>query len=60
MIFPDLNAGNISYKITQRLCNAEAYGPLLQGLSKPVNDLSRGASPVDIFIVSAITIAQSL
>ncbi|OHD55370.1 MAG: phosphate acetyltransferase [Spirochaetes bacterium GWF1_51_8] len=60
MIFPDLNAGNISYKITQRLCNAEAYGPLLQGLSKPVNDLSRGASPVDIFIVSAITIVQSL
>lgn len=58
MIFPDLNAGNIAYKITQRLCNAEAYGPLLQGLSKPINDLSRGASPEDIFVVSAITIAQ--
>ena len=60
MIFPDLNAGNIGYKMTQRLANAEAYGPLLQGLSKPVNDLSRGATPEDIVVVSAITIAQSL
>lgn len=60
VIFPDLNAGNISYKITQRLCEAEAYGPLLQGLKKPLNDLSRGASPEDIFVVSAITVAQSL
>lgn len=59
IIFPDLNAGNISYKITQRLCSAEAYGPILQGLSKPVNDLSRGATPEDIFMVSAITIAQA-
>jgi phosphate acetyltransferase len=60
MIFPDLNCGNIGYKITQRLAKAEAYGPLLQGLSKPVNDLSRGATPEDIMVVSAITIAQSL
>lgn len=60
MIFPDLNAGNIAYKITQRLGKAEAYGPLLQGVSKPVNDLSRGATPDDILVVSAITIAQSL
>ncbi|MCX7821254.1 MAG: phosphate acyltransferase, partial [Brevinematales bacterium] len=59
MIFPDLNAGNIGYKITQRLSKAEAYGPLLQGLSKPVNDLSRGATPDDIMVVSAITVAQS-
>ncbi len=59
MIFPDLASGNIGYKITQRLAKAEAYGPLLQGLSKPVNDLSRGATPLDIQIVSAITVAQA-
>lgn len=58
-IFPDLNAGNIGYKMTQRLAQAEAYGPLLQGLSKPVNDLSRGCSAEDIMVVSAITVAQS-
>jgi phosphate acetyltransferase len=60
MVFPDLNSGNIAYKVTQRLSKADAYGPLLQGLSKPVNDLSRGATPEDIMIVSAITVAQSL
>jgi phosphate acetyltransferase len=60
MIFPDLNAGNIAYKVSQRLAKGDAYGPLLQGLSKPVNDLSRGCSPDDILVVSAITIAQSL
>lgn len=60
MIFPDLNAGNICYKATQRLTGGEAYGPLIQGLSKPLNDLSRGCTPEDIVIVSAITVAQSL
>ena len=59
MIFPDLSAGNIAYKVTQRLAKADAYGPLLQGLSKPVNDLSRGATPEDIMVVSAITVAQA-
>lgn len=60
MIFPDLNAGNICYKATQRLTGGEAYGPLIQGLSKPLNDLSRGCTPEDIMIVSAITVAQSI
>ncbi len=58
LVFPELNAANIGYKLVQRLARAEAYGPFLQGFSKPVSDLSRGCSVDDIVVTAAVTLVQ--
>ena len=60
LIFPDLNSGNIAYKLTQYMADAQAVGPLLQGFAKPIADLSRGATVDEIVTTTVLTLAQLL